>query len=207
LAGAALVGLAGSANAAAIIEVEFQLSGTPTVTVAPSATVTADIFLDLTGEPLGSQGFAFTIEWDSAGQNNLDFLFATELGAAGDVPAGPWAIHITPGVTPVLVESALGTPGQHGSFSAANLFPVGSGGGLRTLVGTITFHARAPFPSSTNVTPIFRLGEQVNSDDGLDPPIPTLLLGGVVNVVPEPMTAALMAMGLLGLGIAGRRRQ
>ena len=40
--------------------------------------------------------------------------------------------------------------------------------------------------------------------DGTNPPL-TLGAGGTVTVVPEPTTALLFGLGLIGLGVAGRR--
>ena len=150
---------------------------------------------------------SFTMTWDNTLQNNLDLVASMECGAIGDggACAGPWDVHVTAGVTPLTQESTGAQNGQHGSYSAANLGAVGSGGGLRSLVGTITFHVRTPQPSTTDVVASFRAGEQVNDDTGFGS-IPTSFASGTVNVVPEPGTAGLFGLGLLGLAVAGRFR-
>ena len=122
------------------------------------------------------------------------------------------------------VPSPPGTPGNIqwqapsytallGSFPATNTGavagPIGfttggapfAGNGLDVLVGWVTVHITA---ASGSVTPFF-----VPAQDGLFAPgaVPVPTTFSSVTWTPEPGTAMLIALGLGGLGIMGRRNR
>ncbi len=96
---------------------------------------------------------------------------------------------VTPGIVLGIEQSNFGIPGS-GSFGTLEL-------------GTITFHAAADgtdtITASLDGGGGFLGADFVNRTSGI--PLDSL----VVTVVPEPTTLALLGLGVLGLGLSGRR--
>ena len=78
-----------------------------------------------------------------------------------------------------------------------------NGDGNGYTIGTLTVHLGA---SGAVVTPFFRPGEGIFN---LAPSVPTQFVSATIGVpgVPEPGTASLLALGLGGLALLGRRNR
>ena len=73
-----LLGSSGLASAVPVVSVEFQGGLTNTITIASSSSVfTASVYIDLTGEP-GTVGYSLSVDFDTSGENVLDFIGGTE---------------------------------------------------------------------------------------------------------------------------------
>lgn len=191
------LGVAGTASAVPTVSVEFNGSSTIMVE-SSSAMVTASVFIDLTNDP-GTNGYSLSIDFDTEGGDILDFVSGSEL-----LPAG-LLFNITPGCCDSISESALGSPGSifNSAFEAAGFSQVLAG--TKFLIGTLKFHVTAN-DGTASITPRFGPGEAILNDNVAYATV-NVVGGTVVHSVPEPGTAALLALGLGGLTVAGRKRQ
>ena len=202
LAAALALCVAGTASAATTIDLKFGGIGGPTVTtsLAAPATVTMSVFMTTTD---GLEAFSTTIFW-----NNSDIS-----AIAGTVK---WSGILVPGFDSVFAPAMAGPAGtfitfidnpnkrvfsfdgiQLGSAIPAGTYQLGTIVWLASAAGTTTFTS--------------------GIIDGLDGFIgccgshiingTVTFNGATMNVVPEPGTASLLGLGLVGLILAGRRKR
>jgi hypothetical protein len=194
----ALVGLAGTANASATVDLIWQSSGTDTISgLAISDSITLDVML--TAGPNGSLGASVSIDYSAV----IGTLSVTGVSNTLD---GFWSL--SPGGVPI--DDGIGT------ISSINVGSVICGvvgeclaDGESQRIGTITFQVDALSGGT--------LGILVGLFDGLDgiggvldpngctPGPCTFNSGFAVVPVPEPGTLSLLGMGLGGLYMVGRR--
>ncbi len=180
--------------------------------LGPSDTVTVQIFLDTQGNPDGIIAFSMGVEfdpgvlaYDQGASSSATYMlyvngktpYITPLGccAGGSGPnvwgLAPQQVNIDWGST------ALGTgsvaPGAGGGLLATLVFHVvGAGDGVGEIFFNYQSNRGNTFAVGTGVVEVI---DQV------------ALSGGPINVLtPEPTTALLVGLGLVGLGVAGRRR-
>jgi len=196
-----VIAVAGSASALSL-NMEFADGGT---SINMSVSDTAQVQLFATLDPGSSGQGIFTVAASVNFDSSLTPLRCLEQGGTFNDGEGgvDWA-PLTGGCGP----PAGGISGQNvNSLEQAN-DSVGTLGGTfgRIKLGSITFHASGA--GTDLITPFFIptidgfLEQDFSSFTSTTP-----VFGAVVNIIPEPTTALLLGLGVVGLGLSGRRRR
>jgi hypothetical protein len=196
---AALVSVLGLASASqAAIIIDFQIGGGSSSAQLAGASVTVDVYLTATGATTVS-GYQFSILVD-----------ATELGGANtlvNTPTHSAAASWTNGGAGLFFP---GPGGYAAAFSSSTLVAadnIDSTDGA-VLIGTVKFVVGTPVNDGTlDITGCFNCVNFAGDGNTGTGDITTTFNGAGVNVIPEPTTASLLGLGLLGLTVAGRRRK
>lgn len=164
--------------------------GGPTQTVSVGGIITATVLAS--DIPAGSDG---------KGLFNVGFVIDYDpvlLSAATPVLGPLWSGSI--------FATTKNLPGEVGFTS--NRFGEASGPiGDDILLGTVEFTGLAPGTTVLSVSHFTGPGDNVLFDATVLDSSPSFFFGGTVEVlIPEPGTAALLSLGLLGLAIGGRPR-
>ncbi len=200
-----LLAVQGISSTASALSLSLEFAGGATTlnltSGAVSSTHTVAMFADLTG---GGGGGVFAVAASVNFSSTLTPLRCKEQGGTfnngvGGVPTwSPFTGGCGPppgGIAGKNVQSmeqgvAAGTVG--GTFG-------------KLKIATITFHIAA-FGNDT-ITPFYLVGVDGWSLFDFTTVTSTALNSAFVNVIPEPTTAILMGLGILGLGLSGRRRR
>ena len=189
------------APAAVLVSVDMD-TVTPgiqsSITVAPAAIFSVNLVVTADAAGVSSYGISALFDNAELTLNGIpDSAAATEL-----LPAG-FAFNLSVGVL-----SASQALGQVYTFDAATFAagPVGTS----FIIGSISFVATAPVTDAPlDVTPgLFNTGFDGifdNASGDLGPG--AIFVGGRVNVVPEPGSAALLLAGAGAVALRGRRRR
>ena len=212
---------AGNASANYTIDLFWADTGTPTLTL----TAPGDPSVGATGAPCSS-GFLYggsatgrclvvrltataavtaavmTLGWNAAASGlAVDYAGLRSFGLFGGAfaPAAP--------VLPVSTNAgecvSLGCDTAYGSFGGVSAGVIAAG---TYTLGSINFDTSGTLGGSHDILNYLREGVGGVTDKKFAP-APVQLNGAVLNVVPEPGTAALLGLGVMGLVLAGRRRE
>ena len=208
----------GNANANYTIDLIWSDSGTPTLTVDPGdpaqansgacaagaqATIATGRCLEVRLTAAANiRAAVMTIGWN-AGSSGV-VLGGTGGRSHGAFGSGPptWG-PVTPAVAGTADCTGLGCDSAHGSFGGGS--PTFAPAGVYT-IGSINFNTSGAAIGMHDFLAFIRtgVGGALNAKGN---PAPIQLNGAILNVIPEPGTASLLGLGIVGLVAAGRRRK
>jgi hypothetical protein len=212
--------LTGNASANYTIDLIWADTGTATLTAGPG-----DPGVGATGAPCSS-GFLYdgsatgrclivrltaaapvtaavmTLGWNAADSGlAVDFAGLRAFGLFGGGFTG--ASPVFPVATNAGECVSLGCDTAYGSFGGVSTAPIAAG---TYTLGSINFDTSGTLGGSHDILSYLREGVGGVTDKKFVA-APVQLNGAILNVVPEPGTAALLGLGVMGLVLAGRRRE
>ena len=197
---ATLVSVLGIATASqAAIEIDFEIGGSNPAAAADATTVTVDIYLTATGATSVS-GYQFAILYDAEVGGGNSLVNAPTHAAAASWTSGGGGLNLNTGTAfaAAISASTLTTPAD--DITAAD---------GKVQIGSIVFTTGTVTTDGIDVSGCYNCTAFGPTGDGAvgSGDLTTVFNGLAINVVPEPTTASLLGLGLLGLTVAGRRRK
>jgi len=201
MAVALLVFSASSASA-----ISFTLAGATGQDVGPTGQVSVTVTMDTeatTGITVMSVGVLFDdtrLTYNPGASSATSYLLYGGRGGGGYLKAASTCGGYAPGGS-----CNLALPGQvNADYVSADLENGTVNTGSSLLV-TLVFDLTGVGGSASIALSSSSPGNVVGQPGGASV-VPTLAGSGSVNVIPEPTTALLVGLGLVGLGVAGRRK-
>jgi len=187
----------GTARASSI-DIIWQVSGTSHMVVTSESDIlAADIVMTIGPADAGIGGAGAEIELSADYGPNLS-------GVVGEM-------HTLPGWLPTFPESDGGASHLENIIAEVDLFGTGATlpPGSVTYLGAITVQVGAKPPGNVHTVMVSASGPE---DDIIASSVTGSILSqftfgaGTISRIPEPMTASLLALGLVGLATVRRRR-
>ena len=215
---ASMLGLATASQAG--IEIDFQAGGSDIVATSSGSTITVEVYLTATGSTVVA-GYQFAIIWDptelsyidnspfAAGPPNItdDSLNNSGPNHGG---SGSW---IAGGAREAFLNQSLGElPAAISASTLTEADYITAADGVVS-IGSLQFLVLSAVDDGIDITGCFNCtsvgwtGDGNVNREGTFPTSETSFNGIQIVHNPEPTTASLLALGLLGLGAAGRRRR
>lgn len=193
---AALVSVLGIASASqSAVIIDFEVGGQNPANAVVSSSITVDIYLTATGLTRVN-GYQFAILYSNVSGPNTLVNAPTHANSGSWTSGGAGFILAGPGFIPAVISaSTLTTPTHDITAADGTVF-----------IGSVKFHVDAIGLAGDEVTGCYNCTIFGPTGDGIfgSGDLTTTFNG--LNLVPEPTTASLLGLGLLGLTVAGRRR-
>ncbi|MFP6628916.1 MAG: PEP-CTERM sorting domain-containing protein [Myxococcota bacterium] len=217
---AAALLLFGAASASAFA-VDITVRGA-TSSLTTSDTVTVDVYLDADG---GITIFSVAVVNSNPAALLYDAAASAALAPSGSGPSGAQpsyilytpaggrgvpALYLQPLQTPAFLNfppETAGTEQVNINFTTPILTTQTTATGTGIYVASLVFHVVADFAAET-ISLAFTSSNLIQAGTVVTDPL-TIGIGGPITLtghVPEPTTAMLIGIGIIGLGLAGRRR-
>ena len=218
--GVALLLLLAAANASAFAVNMTARGATDSLTT--SSTVTVDVFLDATGGitifSVAVMSDPAVLKYDAAASAALPLHPQSPLygGSTGAQPSyvlygmvGKSATYLKPLQTPAFLEFPVTGTGQVNVNFIENALGTTTATGTGIYLASLVFHVLADFATSElslafTSANLIQTGVVVTPESAIGLSAPITLAGP--PTIPEPTTAMLIGLGVLGLLLAGRRR-
>ena len=140
---------------------------------------------------LGWNAASSGLAHDWTGFRSHGQFVANPTGGAGPTPASALTTNCAPAC-----DTAWG------SFGSLAAGPIGAG---TYIYGSINFDTSGVLAGSHSILNFLRTGVDGATNKSFVPS-PVFLNGATLNVIPEPGTASLLGLGIMGLVLAGRRK-
>ena len=206
---AGLVGLGGfaqDANAGATIDLLFvgqngaPIAPTSSVVAVAGDTLTMAVFLR-NDEPLTQA--IFSLNYDLDLNNELDVVSAFSWSGVFISKTGDRFQPFTP-LDPPTATFVGSFQGATTNVALPRTLPNSTGAGYQ--MGTVTWHVNAGQQGDV-ISGLLNFGIDSVNDATFGDMAARTLFGSATVVIPEPATASLLGLGLIGLTLAGRRRR
>ena len=209
----AMVGLGGfarDASAGSTVDILFvgvnggSISATNTVTAAPGTTLTMALRMR-TDQPLTIA--VFSLNYDTDGDNELDMISAFQWSGVAIVKAGS-DFFAPVGAMNLPTNTTVGSF-QGGTTNVALPRTLPGNGAVSYQMGTVVWKVNAGVNAdgADIVSGLLSKGIDGWYDSAFNAVLGLQFNSATVNFVPEPGTASLLGLGLVGLMLMGRRNR